>query len=283
MESSGSNEVDISSLAASAIGQAIHTAIEDSYSSSARDELLAKLGYPKRVIDNLAINPTDEEVAANPQMIPIYLEQRAFRKVTLSSGTQLWVSGKYDQVVAGQVEDNKSTSAYKYCHMGQSEKSDYAKQQSIYRWLSPDKITSENGRINFIIKDWKKGDVNRIKNYPPNQVVELPVQLMSLKDTERMIISKLDELERCGNLLEEDLPRCADEDLWKRPDTHKYYSDPEKAKLGGRSTKNFDSIGEASAHKAAKGKGVIVTVPGPVKRCEYCNGAPLCTQRLEYI
>ena len=111
----------------------------------------------------------------------------------------------------------------------------------------------------------------------------MPVNLASLEDTERFIIKKLDEIEKASLLNEMDLPRCKHEDLWKSPDTHKYYANPEVAKKRGRSTKNFDTILEANNYKATKGKGVVLTVPGEVRRCTYCDGAPLCTQRLEYI
>jgi hypothetical protein len=79
------------------------------------------------------------------------------------------------------------------------------------------------------------------------------------------------------------MPRCKDEELWKSPDVHKYYKNPETLKKGGRATKNFDSYPAAMAHKAKQnGIGVIKTIPGEVRRCSYCDGAPLCTQRLEY-
>ena len=104
-------EVDIASLGAARIGQSIHGSIEDAFASPNRDALLEKMGYPPGLIKKLRINPTAADIEADPSIVPIYLEQRAFKQVTLTSGAKLWISGKYDQVIAGQVEDNKSTKA----------------------------------------------------------------------------------------------------------------------------------------------------------------------------
>lgn len=274
---------DISSFGSSRIGQAIHDSIEKAFYSPSAKAILTGLGFSPNVIANIALNPTMEEIENDPKMIPVHLEQRAFRPMVTRSGNKVWISGKFDQVIAGKSEDNKSTKAYSYCNMDQSEKSNYGVQQSIYRWLNPKLITSELGQINFIITDWKQGDVDRIKNYPSRQVMEMPVSLMSLLDTEQFILNKLEEIEKCGAQKDQNLmPRCRDDELWRDNDKYKYYSDATKAALGGRSTKNFDTYQEAQNHKAIKGKGAIVTAPGKVKRCSYCDAAPACTQRLEY-
>lgn len=278
-----SSDVAMSSLGAARIGQAVHGDVEAAFTAPGRTEKLVAAGFGAKMAERIRVNPSDADLANDDTIIPVYLEMRAYKKVLLSSGTSLYVSGKFDQVVGGKVEDNKSTKAYSYIKMDQTEKSGYAKQQSIYRWLNPDKIKSDIGQINFIFTDWKKSDVSTIKGYPPRQVMEMPLQLASVEDTERFVISKLDEIERCSLLDEKDLPECPEEELWKNPDKHKYYSKVETLKAGGRSTKNFDTLQEAIQHKRAKGKGVIQTVPGLVRRCGYCDGAPLCTQRLKYL
>ena len=58
------------------------------------------------------------------------------------------VSGKYDLVLDGQLSDYKSTSVWTYIYGSKVE--DYIKQGSIYKWLSPDKITSDYININYI-------------------------------------------------------------------------------------------------------------------------------------
>ena len=278
------NTVDLQDLAAARIGQSIHDAVEGAIHSDDRTQILKALGISENVIDRLRINPSLEDLTADPTIIPYYAERRSFRKITTTNGTEIWISGKFDQVINGQVEDNKIVPVYKYMKMDNSEKSDYALQQGMYRWLNPEMITSDLGKVNFIFKDWRKGDSMRMPDYPPFPVTEMPVQLMGLTETETFIRRKLDEIlaaVQCDS--EEQMPRCKEEELWKSPDVHKYYKNPETAKKGGRSTKNFDSYPAAMQHKATEGGvGVIVTVPGEVRRCSYCDAAPLCTQRLEY-
>lgn len=276
--------VDLQDLAARALGQSVHDAIERGVRSPERDRILKMLGVSEKVIDRVRINPTKEEVAASASMLPYYIEKRAYRKIKATNGTEVWISGKFDQVFNGQVEDNKTVPAYKYMKMDNSEKSDFALQQGMYRWLNPDIITSDVGRVNFIFKDWRKGDSQYIPGYPPYPVTEMPIQLMSMEDTEKFIRAKLDEILASVRVTNEaDLPRCKDEELWKSPDVHKYYKNPETAAKNGRSTKNFDSYPAAMQHKAQEGGvGIIKTVPGEVRRCSYCDAAPLCTQRLEY-
>ena len=167
--------------------------------------------------------------------------------------------------------------------MDQSEEGDYALQMSMYKWLNPEIITSDVGQINFIFTDWIRRDAAR-EGYPPKPAMEVPVQLMDPADAERFIRARLDLIEKnAGFESEADMVRCSDEELWRSDDVHKYYANQETADAGGRASKNFDTYAEAMEFKALKGKGVIKTVAGEVKRCSYCDAAPLCTQRLEYV
>jgi len=54
-------------------------------------------------------------------------------KLKLTAGTTMWISGKFDQVINGQPEDNKSTGVYSYMKMDQTEKGDYALQMACYK------------------------------------------------------------------------------------------------------------------------------------------------------
>jgi len=276
-------EVEIVDLAAARIGQSIHTAIENAFEHPDRNKILTSMGASESIMNRIVVNPSAAEIDSNPDMIPVFLEHRAFRKIVSSAGTEVWISGKFDQVVAGKPEDNKTTSTYKYTKMDQTEKGEYALQMAMYKWLNPQLITSDVGQINFIFKDWKRSEVGRINNYPPHAVMEMPVNLMSEQDAENFIRNKIDEIEKnAAHKSEADMTRCTDDELWRSPDKHKYYKNPETAKKGGRSTKNFDTYAAAMAHKMNTGVGVVVTIPGEVRRCSYCDAAPLCTQRLEY-
>ena len=103
---------------------------------------------------------------------------------------------------------------------------------------------------------------------------------MSLADTNAWIRAKLAQIVKHYKTPEKELPECTPEELWMSDPKFKYYSDP--TKTAGRSTRNFDTLAEAQAFMAEKGKGTIITVPGTPKRCDYCAAYPICTQKDKY-
>lgn len=270
-------ETDVSDFIARALGHSLHDSIEKSWAKGFRRSL-ALLGYPETVIDRVRINPTPEELAATPNVIPIYLEQRAKKTVTVNGKT--WtVGGKFDMVAEGIVHDNKSTSAYTWVYGGRDE--EHQQQGSLYRWLNPDKITEDFIRINYIFTDWQKAQAKQNPNYPQKRVESKDIMLLSEAEVQRWVEWKLQLVMKYWDAPERDIPNCTDEELWMSDPKFKYYADP--AKTSGRSTKNFDSLLEANAFKAEKGnKGIIITVPGEPKRCDYCDAFPLCTQKDKY-
>ena len=270
-------ETDVSDFIARALGHSLHDSIEKSWVKGFRRSL-ALLGYPEMVIDRVRINPTPEELAATPNAIPIYLEQRAKKTVTVNGKT--WtVGGKFDMVAEGIVHDNKSTSAYTWVYGGRDE--EHQQQGSLYRWLNPDKITEDFIRINYIFTDWQKAQAKQNPNYPQKRVESKDIVLLSEAEVQRWVEWKLQLVMKYWDAPERDIPNCTDEELWMSDPKFKYYADP--AKTSGRSTKNFDSLLEANAFKAEKGnKGIIITVPGEPKRCDYCDAFPICSQKDKY-
>ena len=270
-------ETDVSDFIARALGHSLHDSIEKSWVKGYKRSL-ALLGYPEKVIERVLINPTPEELASTPNAIPIYLEQRAKKTVTVNGKT--WtVGGKFDMVAEGIVHDNKSTSAYTWVYGGRDE--EHQQQGSLYRWLNPDKITEDFIRINYIFTDWQKSQAKQNPNYPQKRVESKDIVLLSEAEVQRWVEWKLQLVMKYWDAPERDIPNCTDEELWMSDPKFKYYADP--AKTSGRSTKNFDSLLEANAFKAEKGnKGIIITVPGEPKRCDYCDAFPLCTQKDKY-
>lgn len=271
-------ETDVSDFIARALGHSLHDSIEKAWAKGFRRSL-ALLGYPETVIDRVRINPTPEELASTPNAIPIYLEQRAKKTVTVNGKT--WtVGGKFDMVAEGIVHDNKSTSAYTWVYGGRDE--EHQQQGSLYRWLNPDKITEDFIRINYIFTDWQKAQAKQNPNYPQKRVESKDIVLLSEAEVQRWVEWKLQLVMKYWDAPERDIPNCTDEELWMSDPKFKYYADP--AKTSGRSTKNFDSLLEANAFKAEKGnKGIIITVPGEPKRCDYCDAFPICTQKDRYF
>lgn len=264
--------VDVADMIPSRFGHAIHDSIEEAWTKG-YSTAMARLGYSQKVIDRVKINPEPEELDANT--IPVYLEQRFFRKIA-----GVTISGKFDSIIDGELNDVKTTSVYTYINRSKTE--DYQLQGSIYRWINPEKVTSDVMRIQHVFTDWQRAQAKINPDYPQNRVIEFKVELLSLERTEAWIYGRLREIAAQQDLPEDQLTRCTDKELWKSDPVYKFYADPAKAAEGGRSTKNFSTYPEAAQHASKAGKGVVITVPGTVKACGYCSGAPLCTQRLEY-
>lgn len=255
---------DILDLVPSRIGTAIHDSVEKAWSGNLVPKLLA-LGYPEKFAHSVKVNPDTPEGC-----FPVYIEQRAFKTI---DGWE--IGGKFDLVIDGVVQDVKSTSTYSWTSA--SKEDDYILQMSIYRWLNPDKITADYGVINYVFTDWKAHQALNDKDYPQSRVIGKQLPLMSIQDTEQWVRSRLNQITKYQSALQEKLPECTDKELWREAPKFKYYSDP--SKTTGRSTKNFDSLAEASAYRASKGVGVVLTVAGEPRRCLYCSAAPICEQR----
>lgn len=284
-------ESDVEDFVARAFGHSLHDSIEKAWIKGyARS--LALLGFGQSMINRVLINPTNTELTTVKDPIPVYLEQRAFRKVTID-GETFTVGGKFDMTAEGIVHDNKSTTAYTWLYGTRDD--EHKLQGSLYRWVNHngfhdaactdpigvERITEDFIRINYIFTDWQKMAAKTNPNYPQKKVLHKDIPLMSLEETEAWVIAKLKEFKKCRNLPEEKLPDCTDEELWRSDPTFKYYSDP--TKTTGKSTKNFDNMVEARTYMQEKGKGTILAVPGEVKRCAYCAAFPICKQKDRYF
>ena len=273
---------DVQDMIPSRLGHAIHDSIERAWTQGYASSL-SRLGYPDSLIKKIRINPTPDELShaqsLNQSIVPVYLEQRAYREITVK-GIPIIISGKFDQIIDGELNDTKTTSAYAW--INRTKISDYQIQGSIYRWLNPDLITSDVMYIQHVFTDWQRSKTLSDKNYPPSRVMEERLNLMSLSETEAWIRKKLTEILHNQELPEDQIIRCTDKELWKTDPVYKYYSDPKKAQERGKSTKNFPNYPAAAMHLSKQQKGVIVTVPGKVKACGYCPAAPICSQKNEY-
>lgn len=268
---------DLSEFVPRAFGHAVHDSMEKAWRVSGR-QAMRKLGYPGHVADRITVNPTAEELELNPDILPVWIEQRSERVL---DGFR--IGGKFDMVVDGELFDTKTTSVFSF--MSGSKDDDYSMQGSIYRWLNPTLITGDEVHIQFVFTDWKRSEARQqaAKGYPPIKTANHSVKLHSLADTEAFIRAKIAEVRRCRTLSEDQIPDCTDKELWRSAPKFKFYADPAKANdPNARSTKNFDTLSEANAHKANQGKGIVITQPGEVKACEYCPAFEICNQRKQY-
>ncbi|MCM2973798.1 hypothetical protein [Larsenimonas suaedae] len=263
--------VDISTLVNSRMGTAIHDGIEGAWTGNYHEAMKA-LGYPQRVIDRVVINP--EPGTLTEGMIPVYLERRSRKQIGGYT-----VSGKFDFVAEGRLEDFKSTSVMTWIE-GRSDMK-YILQGSIYRWLNQDIITSDTMAIQFIFTDWSKPRAMQDPKYPQARTAPKEFDLMPLAETESYIRNKLHMLDTYIKAPEHEIPRCTDEDLWRKPPQWKYYRNPQKMT---RSTKNFDNKQDAMIRLAQDGNvGTVVEHKGEVIACRYCPGFMACTQKDELM
>ena len=262
-----SKTVDIADLVASRMGSAIHTGCEEAWTdpNNVKNALKA-LGASEESIDSVRVNPP---YVKNGE-IPVYVEQRVEKEII-----NFIISGKYDLVLDGTLNDYKSTSVWTYIF--DSGADNYTKQGSIYKWLSPDKITSDYININYIFTDWSATKARQDqKQYPQQRVLTKKYPLWSNEETENWITNKLEAFKLHSNTPQIGLPECTDDELWASKTTYKYYKNPAKLE---RSTKNFNTMDEALVRKSNDGDvGTVVTVPGEVKACRYCPVVSICTQ-----
>lgn len=268
--------MDVSELIASRMGHSLHDSVERAWTEGDWKGAMRRMHYPQSVIDRVRINPDPSEISGDD--IPIYLEQRRFKEV---GGIVL--TGQLDFSINGAYRDVKSTSTFSFTS-GSKDK-DYILQGSMYRYIMPDLIKSDTMRIEFIFTDWQRYMAKRNPNYPQARVTHKEYTLMSHEDTEAWILAKLEDIKKNAKHVknQDKMVRCTNEELWRSEDEYKYYSNPETAKNGGRCQKSFKKLADAEQHKAEKGKGVVVTVKGEVKACEYCPAFSVCEQRKEYF
>lgn len=267
----GEGLVNLADMMSSRMGTAIHDGIERAWMTNHKTAMQA-IGLPQRVIDRVRINPQPEELSED--ILPIYLEQRLTRQLGK------WkITGKFDFIGEGRVQDFKTTSVFTYKNQTGSDK--YQLQGSIYRWLDPQKIHQDQMDIHYIFTDWKGAMVKTDPSYPPKRFHKQSFNLLSLNETEAFIRQKLALIEQYWDAPEEDIPHCSNEDLWRSEPQFKYYKNPEKT---ARSTKNFDTMQDAMIRLSEDGNvGIVKEVPGQVTACKYCPAFAACTQKDQLI
>lgn len=262
---------DVAGMISSRIGTSIHNGIRHAWLNN-HEQALRDLGYPEAIIKKVVVNPPAGTILTGK--IPVYTEVRTSKEVL-----GITVSGEFDFVAEGKLEDHKSTGTYTY--VKDTKGDDYIAQGSIYRWLNPELITGDHIGINFFFMDWSAASARQQPDkYPQHRILQKKYPLWSIPETDAYVHERVATLLRLWNAPEEQLPPCTDKDLWRTEPVYKFYAKPENATNGSKSTKNFDSLIEANQHKAKSGdKGIVKTVPGEVKACRFCDGFALCKQK----
>lgn len=258
--------VDLIEMVASSMGSAYHARLEQAWKDPQLLRAVFKsFGYGDHELARVFVNPTDDAVMA-PDVIPVYTEKRFYKEV---NGWKL--TGQADLILNGALHDFKSSSVWGYIFDSNAE--DYIAQGSIYRWLSDGKIRGGLLHIEYLFTDWSQQEARRKKDYPQLRVMQKKYPLWSLEETEKYVIDKLNRLDDLYDMEQSLLPLCSREDLWQSDTVYKYFKNP-SAK---RATKNYTNYADAQAAADQNG-GIVKTVPGEVKRCNYCNVVDICHQ-----
>lgn len=256
--------IDINGSIAALMGKALHQWFDEAWDNpQAIAALEPVLGIPKSTLENLTVLKEIPEDLSKLPSTYVLREQRLTKAIALFGGEEFNISGKFDLVINGAVQDYKTMSTYSYM-LGNPEK--FIMQMSIYRWLMPELITEDFCNIHYIITDFKAS--NYEKDAPKHPAFSKQYPLKSLMETENFITNKL-------NLLDADLKLCSDEDLWKGPSVYKVYKDLNNQ---SRSMKNSETYTEAAHYVAKKGYGHIVEVPSKARRCNMCSVRLNCAQ-----
>lgn len=264
---------DISDLVASRMGTAFHDSIEAAWVDGHYKKAMKDLGYAPGLIKQIRINPTRQEVAdakdTRTKILPIYLERRSSKKVG-----KWTVSGKFDFMGSGRLEDFKSTGTYTFTKQTNGNK--YIQQGSLYAWLNQDICTKDVMCIQYIFTDWQVTlSKSSTTNYPKSRTHEQRYKLWTHNETQSYVESKLDALDHYVDKPENEMPMCTDEELWRSEPVWKYYGKADAK----RASKVFTSAFDANQHMGAKKKGIVKEIGGEVRACKWCPAAPICKQR----
>lgn len=257
--------VPLASMMRLRIGSAVHSAIERSWKENYQSAMEA-MGYPQRVIDMVRINPTSWD----PDTIPVYMEQRVEKRIG-----KWTVTGKYDFIAEGRVQDFKTATVWSYQQQTNFDKQ--KKQGSLYRWLNPTIITADEIDIHHIFLDWQGAQARTNPKYPQRDFIKQTIGLMSVQETDQFVKNKLALIDKYWDADEADIPHCNDDELWRREPVFKFYLSGDTTK---RATKVFDTLHDATLFQIEKkGAGVIKPFPGQVTACKYCAAFIACSQK----
>lgn len=261
--------VDVTKMVASRIGTAIHDSIEAAWYDEEAVKTACKLaGLPRRVQENIVVNPPEGTDTSGKFVV--FMEQRLSRKIG-----KYTITGKPDFVIAGELTDFKSTSAFVVTKDVNSEK--YRRQGSIYRFLDPELITSNILTIDYIIKDFSKAQAGK-NDYPAQPLPAKKYPLWEPEETEHYLNGVLKTVESLADAPDCDIPYCTPEELWQSPTVYKYYKNPEKTV---RATRNFDNMQDAELLRVKNGVGIVIAVQGEAKACNWCAAKNICNQYAE--
>jgi len=167
-------------------------------------------------------------------------------------------------------------------------KPEWEQQLNSYRYLLQNAKGIEVSELYVLamLRDWKSSEAGK-PDYPDAPVMQIPVPLWSLEDTQAYVDERI-SLHReaaYSALIGEELPLCTAEEMWERPEKFAVM----KSSTHKRASRLLDSMEEsiewaADPTNGMDSKHVIEHRQGKRVRCEdWCEVAQFCSQYKEYV
>ncbi len=207
-----------------------------------------------------------------PQLDNRYL-QEVTQRIDIDGATLYGTPDNYD-IRDEILYDYKFCSVYQYVYPEAREKWDA--QTNVYA-----ELLRQNGynvkeiRIVAFFRDWNSNNIQRSKDYPPRQIMEIPVKVI---DSPTMVnyIGKRINMHMSAST--ENLPLCTGKERWASSDS--FAVKTPKSKKAVRVFERREQAEEFMLQNSRNYKGMFIEArPGVSRRCEsYCQMKEICSQ-----
>lgn len=201
-------------------------------------------------------------------------------RVSINFG-EYTLSGQFDLYNAKEkkITDYKTCSVWKVIY---GDYSDWRRQLLIYAYMMRQiGFEVDSGEIVAIMKDHSKRDAKFKAEYPklPVQVIKFNFTLEDFVEIESWLIDKFDEIRRCEQLPDDELPLCTPEERYNSGDKYAVMKKGRKTAM-----RVLDSMEEAEKWMEDNGGDEIEVRPGEDKKCiDYCSACEFCNYYREKV
>lgn len=185
------------------------------------------------------------------------------------------VTGQVDlyNMSKAEIDDYKTASVWKIIH---GDFADWHRQGLIYAWLlKQENLEVRRCRFIAMLKDFSKTKAKVDSTYPqsPVFVYEFDVTDDDLEDIEKFIRYKVEDIERCEKLADDDIHECNSTERWETETTWAVMKEGRKSAVR---VLNDESLANKLCESLGKGHWVEKR-QGESKRCgEYCSCCDYC-------
>lgn len=177
----------------------------------------------------------------------------------------------------GTVTDYKTASCWKVKF---GEFDDWRRQVLCYCWMLRELgFDAKRGEIVALLKDHSKTKA-KMGEHPPTPVYRIGWDFTDgdFAEVGKWLRERFEEIERCEELPDDELPVCSEEERWHRPGKYAVMKKGRKSAV-----RLYDTEQEAQNRLEALPAGHYIEYrPGSDPKCEdYCSAAPFCSYYAE--